>query len=222
MKELYDSMTCFEYHLELSYVKHSSSPTCMLRDLLENAAFLSNIVFLYFLAALPDFLTVHYQVILPSGTAAWGMEGKLGDSRGPDQSWQKEQKAFCWLNWEWSTRSPWKEACPCKEGRGISLLGVSGTRRCVGMRPGAWAVSQFGTWQPFHSHRFAPRAFAPFSHLEPYLLYARLSSARVEMRVSSIWPVLLWKSYLVPRLRNYFREGRWLGSSLGCRGSFRD
>lgn len=117
---------------------------------------------------------------------------------------------------------PERKRVPCKEGRGISLLGVSGTRRCVGMRPGAWAVSQFGTWQPFHSHRFAPRAFAPFSHLEPYLLYARLSSARVEMRVSSIWPVLLWKSYLVPRLRNYFREGRWLGSSLGCRGSFRD
>lgn len=49
-------------------MKQNSSPTFMLRDLLENAAFLYNIVLLYFLA-LPDFLTVHYQVILASGTA---------------------------------------------------------------------------------------------------------------------------------------------------------
>lgn len=41
----------------------------MLRDLLENAVFLYNSVLLYFLAVLPDFLTEHYQVILPSGTA---------------------------------------------------------------------------------------------------------------------------------------------------------
>lgn len=41
----------------------------MLTDFLENAAFLYNIVLLYLLAALPDFLTAHYQVILPSGTA---------------------------------------------------------------------------------------------------------------------------------------------------------
>lgn len=41
----------------------------MLRDLLENAVFLYNPVVLYFLAALPGFLTAHYQVILPSGTA---------------------------------------------------------------------------------------------------------------------------------------------------------
>lgn len=41
----------------------------MLRDLLENAVFPYNPVLLYFLVALPDFLTAHYQVILPSGTA---------------------------------------------------------------------------------------------------------------------------------------------------------
>lgn len=73
-------------------MEHNSS-TCMLRDLLENVAFLYNIVLLYFLAALPDFLTVHYQVILPSETAklvhaaaSLGTKGELGDSRGPDQS----------------------------------------------------------------------------------------------------------------------------------------
>lgn len=49
-------------------MKHNS-PTFVLRDLLENAAFLYDIVLLYLLAALPDFLTAHCQVILPSGTA---------------------------------------------------------------------------------------------------------------------------------------------------------
>lgn len=49
-------------------MKHNSSPAFMLRDFLENAALLYNIVLLNFLAALPNFLRVHYQVILQSGT----------------------------------------------------------------------------------------------------------------------------------------------------------
>lgn len=49
-------------------MKHNNCPAFMLRDL-ENAVFLYSPVPLYFLAALPDFLRVHYQVILPSRTA---------------------------------------------------------------------------------------------------------------------------------------------------------
>lgn len=50
-------------------MKHNSSPTSMLRDLLGNVAFLYKVLLLYFLAAFPDFLTEHCQAILPSGTA---------------------------------------------------------------------------------------------------------------------------------------------------------
>lgn len=46
-----------------------SSPPFMLTDL-ENAALLCNILLLYLLAALPDLLTAHYQVILPSSNSA--------------------------------------------------------------------------------------------------------------------------------------------------------
>ena len=50
-------------------MSHDSSPTSMLRDLLGNVAFLYKVLLLYFLAAVPDFLTEHSQAILPSGTA---------------------------------------------------------------------------------------------------------------------------------------------------------
>lgn len=49
-------------------MKHDSSPTSMLRDLLGNVTSLYKILLLYFLAALRDFLTEHCQAILPSGT----------------------------------------------------------------------------------------------------------------------------------------------------------
>lgn len=72
---------------DLGLLKHKSSSIFMLRNLMENEAFLYNIVFSCFLDALPDFLTVQQQVILPSGTgrliyaAAWlGRKGRLGDS----------------------------------------------------------------------------------------------------------------------------------------------
>lgn len=109
--------------------------------------------------------------------------------------------------------SPIKE-----EGEPLSSVSVGRPRRCVGMRPWLWSLtwppSQFGyggpstlTGWPLEPHS------APVTYLEPHLLCALSCSGRGEMRLSSIWPVELLKS----RPRTSVGEGKWLGSSWGCR-----
>lgn len=73
----------------------------MLRDLLENATFLYNTVLVYFLAALPGFLTVHHQIILPSRAARlvyavsfMREEGQVGRLKKPRTKLGEEAKAF--------------------------------------------------------------------------------------------------------------------------------
>ena len=62
-------MICFEHRHGVILYEDKGSLTFMLGNLLKNAPFLYNILMSYFLAALPDFLSVHQQVILPNGTA---------------------------------------------------------------------------------------------------------------------------------------------------------
>ena len=154
-----------------------------------NEAFLYNIVFSCFLAALPNFLTVHQQVIVPSGTgrliyAAWlGRKGRLGDSRGPDQSRGEDQSPFADKAGYETLGDPDESVSPVRqEGEPLSPVSIRRTRRCLGMRTGVWGLtwpqSEFGIWEYFRSHKSAPRALCCITCWEPHLLCALSCSGR--------------------------------------------